>query len=48
MESIIKKRHEISVAYCQEKGWDIDDLTVEQILEIRQQPGWRDAGRQDG
>jgi hypothetical protein len=27
--------------YCAEKGWIKADLTIEQILEIRQQPEWK-------
>jgi hypothetical protein len=27
--------------YCAEKGWDLNRLTIEQLLEIRSQSGWK-------
>jgi len=38
----LQKRHDFSMAYCKEKGWpqDAEKLTIDQILEIRKQPGW--------
>ena len=33
-DSFIKK-------YCDEKSWKMEDLTLEQIMEIRQQDGWK-------
>jgi aminoglycoside phosphotransferase (APT) family kinase protein len=27
--------------YCKGKGWDADDLTITQVLEIRAQEGWK-------
>lgn len=29
--------------YCEEKKWDRETLTIEQILEIRAQEGWKSA-----
>ena len=44
-EEIIKRRHEIVVKYCQEKGWSTNptELSFEQILEIRKQQEWIDV-----
>jgi hypothetical protein len=30
------------LAYCAERGWDVDDPSLEQILEIRAQDGWKE------
>lgn len=38
------KRHAIAKAYTGTKGWDFDSLTLEQIVEIRSQQNWKDAG----
>jgi hypothetical protein len=27
--------------YCREKGWDMLKLTIDQLLEVRAQPGWQ-------
>lgn len=40
-EAIISGRMTFSKKYCAEKGWNIDDLSIEQILEIREQEGWK-------
>lgn len=42
---IIKRRHEIVLAYCKEKGWDSDlsKLSLNQIMEIRSQQNWKDV-----
>lgn len=45
MRKIIEARHEFARAYCKKMGWVYNDLTFPQVAEIRQQPGWRDAGR---
>lgn len=34
-------RHRFSQAYAAERGWDIDNITIEQVMEIRSQPGWQ-------
>jgi hypothetical protein len=33
--------------YCGSRRWDIEDLTVEQILEIRSQEGWKNPAVND-
>jgi len=42
---IIKRRHEIVLAYCKEKGWEADPakMTIEQIMEIRSQQNWKEV-----
>jgi len=42
---IIKRRHEIVLAYCKEKGWDSDPskISLNQIMEIRGQQNWKDV-----
>lgn len=37
---LILGRHEFIIRYCDEKKWDKDSLSMEQILEIRSQSGW--------
>lgn len=38
---IIKLRDKFARTYCAEKGWDIENLSTEQLLEIRCQPRWK-------
>lgn len=42
---IIKRRHEIVLAYCKEKGWEADPakMTIWQIMEIRSQQNWKEV-----
>lgn len=28
--------------YCKDRGWDMLNLTIEQLLEVRAQPGWKE------
>lgn len=42
---IIESRDKFARAYCAEKGWDIENLSIEQLLEIRGQSGWKDIVR---
>lgn len=46
-QAVIDARHKIVVAYCTSKGWPTDAgvLTFDQIMEIRSQPEWKDAGK---
>ncbi len=37
---ILKLRGEFAKKYCTKKGWDIDNLSLEQLLEIRSRPEW--------
>lgn len=39
---VLRGRAKFVAAYCASRGWDPSDLTVEQVLEIRRQPGWMD------
>ena len=43
-ETWILKRAKIVTDYCELKGWDSDNLSMEQILEIRNLKSWKDAG----
>lgn len=40
---VLKARDEFVRRYCLEKGWpsNRDDLTMDQIMEIRSQEGWK-------
>lgn len=42
-ETILRKRAAFVASYCAEKGWptDITSLSMKQIMEIRDQPGWQ-------
>jgi hypothetical protein len=49
VQRILEARGAFVSAYCREKGWpeDPDELTLEQVFEIRAQDGWRNAGSLD-
>lgn len=40
-EDTIMRRDRVANRICAERGWDKDDLTIEQILEIRKDPEWQ-------
>ena len=40
--NLLRQRGEFALAYCRRQGWDIDHLTIPQLLEIRAQPGWKE------
>ena len=46
-ERLLKARAEFVANYCREKGWPqlgeagFEDLHLEHVLEIRDQPGWQ-------
>jgi hypothetical protein len=46
-QSVIDIRTAFIKAYCKEQDWpeDVMELTIDQILQIRDQPGWKNAGR---
>ena len=53
MQRLIVARHKFAAAFCAARGWDMDDLTWEQIMAIRAQPGWQrptlpETGRSGG
>jgi hypothetical protein len=51
MEKMLKARYEFSMKYMAEKGWgdSFEDLSIDQILEIRDQEGWKHPeGCEDG
>lgn len=39
--SILEARRIFNTHFCKEKGWDLDNLSIEQVLEIRKQEGWK-------
>ena len=41
---MIELRESFVTNYCNEKGWDIYDLSFEQILEIRSHKQWINPG----
>lgn len=45
MEEIIRRRHEVVVAYCKKMGWETnqDKLTIDEIMEIRSQKEWKEV-----
>jgi hypothetical protein len=47
-QRIIDARHQFNVAYCTSRGWPTDpaELTIAQIMEIRERDGWKNAGRE--
>ena len=40
-QKIINARHNFILDYCKQKGWKMEDLSFEQILEIRKQDEWK-------
>ena len=40
-ETLLRGREVFVKKYCSEKGWNIDDLSIAQIIEIRKQDGWK-------
>jgi len=42
-QAILDARHAFIQRYCKEQGWpeDEDKLSIQQILQIRQQDGWK-------
>lgn len=47
LKGVIFKREQIAHDYCVKKGWSIkpSELSFQQILEIRNQQEWIDAGK---
>ena len=42
MQQMCRARLRFSMRYAKERGWgdSLDELSIDQLLEIRQQPGW--------
>lgn len=41
-ETILRGRDKFVRAYCAEKGWGhVESLSIAQIMEIREQDGWK-------
>lgn len=48
VSAIVETRHRISTEYADSKGWgSLDSLTIDQILEIRALPEWKDPLHED-
>lgn len=48
-QCIINRRWAFAQKYIAEKGWCIDrieDLSIDQLIEIRSQPEWKNAGEE--
>lgn len=47
IRAIIRERDKFIREYCEKKGWTANavDMTFDQIMEIRNQPEWKNAGR---
>lgn len=43
LESKLRARSDFIAAYCQERGWNAEDLSLAQVMEIRCQDGWKNA-----
>ena len=41
VKEIVKLRDKFVTEYCELKGFDKNNLTFEQVLEIRKQKGWK-------
>jgi hypothetical protein len=39
---LLKRREAFVNQFLTERGWDKNDLSIEQLLEVRKQPGWQD------
>ena len=39
-----QRRHDFTKEFCQKQGWDMSNLSIDQIVEIRKQPEWIKAG----
>lgn len=42
LKEILVARANFARQYCENKGWDLNDLELWQILEIRDQEYWKD------
>ncbi len=36
-------RMQFAQEYCKQQGWDIENLSFEQVFEIRKRPEWKDG-----
>lgn len=43
VQKLIDRRHAFVLSYCRSRGWPerAEDLSIDQIMEIREQPGWQ-------
>ena len=38
---LLKRREAFVNQFLAERGWDASNLSIEQLLEVRKQPGWQ-------
>ena len=38
---LLQARQKFVENYCREKGWDMLNLSIDQLMEVRNQPGWQ-------
>lgn len=46
-DSILSARDRFIKSYCKERGWDLKDLTLSQVMDIRKQEGWKNPNTKD-
>lgn len=39
-----QKRYNFTKEFCKKQGWDMGNLSIDQIVEVRKQPEWIKAG----
>ena len=42
LKATLEGRHTFIQKYCQEQGWDSTNLSMDQVMQIRQQEGWKE------
>lgn len=49
LQQIIERRNRVVEAYCKKMGWSSDPakLSIDQLMEIRSQKEWKEAGIHD-
>jgi hypothetical protein len=41
---LLRNRGDFVSRYCADRGWDPDHLEIEQLLEVRAHPEWKQPG----
>lgn len=45
-QALLNHRAKFSAQYFKEHGWDIENPTIEQVIEVRNQPGWKEIPKE--